>query len=123
MLLFLVAFNFLSPTITTWKKDHISVDFLPNRITKNRAVVRLIYDTSLVLVAIVVVSIFLPVVYSFMSVGLKYPEYAQLVPWFNISWLKIVLFAASCLVLLHLLVILIKDASDFRKVHRSGSRS
>ena len=123
MLLFLVAFNFLSPTVTTWKKDHISVDALSNRITKNKPVVKLIYDTSLVLVAVVIVCVFLPVVYSFMSVGLTYPEMSQLVPWFNISWLKVVLFTAFGLILLHLLVILVKDASDLIKVCRSGSRS
>ncbi len=116
-----VFFMFTAATVTTHKEGHISIDIFHQKVFQNRAKGSAFYKFFLVAVSILILTIFLPVAYGFMKRAIQYPEYGTLVRWFNTSWLMIYLFFALLLILIHLLVILVRDFRDFLRIMRGLS--
>jgi len=117
-----IFFMFVAAAITTWREGHVAVDFLRERITKNKPTRAAVYRVFLVVLSIAVLGVFLPIAYQFMLRAMKYPEYGTLVRWFNTSWLQITVFVALAFVLLHLLVIARRDISELIKNYLARSR-
>jgi len=57
----------------------------------------------------VILCTFLPQSHRFLLRSLQYPEYGTLVHWFNTSWLMATFSTAMILVLVHLIVIAVRD--------------
>ncbi|MBI5968935.1 MAG: TRAP transporter small permease subunit [Deltaproteobacteria bacterium] len=110
-----VFFMFTAFAVTAYKEGHISIDIFRTHVFKNRPAGGAFYRLFLVALSILILCIFLPVAYHFMVRAIRYPEYGTLLRWFNTSWLQIFLFIALLLVLVHLLVILIRDIRELVK--------
>jgi len=117
-----VFFMFTAFAVTAYKEGHISIDIFRNRVFRNKPVGGAFYRVFLVGLSILILGIFLPVAYQFMVRAVKYPEYGTLLRWFNTSWLQIFLFIALVLVLVHLLVILVRDIKEFIKALNAPSQ-
>ncbi len=107
-----IFFMLIAAAVATWREGHVAVDFLRDRITRDRAVGAAIYRVLLDVISIAALYTILPVAYRFMKRAMKYPEYGTLVRWFNTSWLQITLYIALALVLVHLLVITARDIRE-----------
>ncbi len=110
-----IFFMLAAAVVTTWREGHVAVDFLRERITKNKPTGAAVYRVFLVVLSIAVLGVLLPIAYEFMLRALKYPQYGSLVRWFNTSWMQITLFVALAFVLLHLLIIARRDVSELIK--------
>ena len=110
-----VFFMLIAAAYATWNEGHVAVDFLRDRIIRDRPKVAAVYQLVLNLLALAALWTILPVAYKFMKRAAKYPEYGTLVRWFNTSWLQITLFIALVLVLIHLLVIIGRDIGNLYK--------
>jgi len=110
-----VFFMLFAGALTTREKSHIAVDIFPKKIFKENSVAAVIYGIFLNTIAIIIVSIFLPITYKYMLRAIKYPEYSTLIRWFNTSWLIYFLFFGICLILIHLLTFVIKDIIKLKK--------
>ena len=117
-----LMFMFVAATLATWREGHVAVDFFRDSVLKGNERACAIYRVCIVIISIVVASTFLPVTYQIIGKALKYPEYCTLVPWFNTSWIRIVLTVSYSLVVLYLLIIARKAISDLLTIYRSGSR-
>jgi len=117
-----IFFMFVAAAVTTWREGHVAVDFLRERITKNKPTRAAVYRVFLVVLSIAVLGVFLPIAYQFMLRAMKYPQYGTLVRWFNTSWLQITVFVALAFVLLHLLVIARRDIRELIMNHLARSR-
>jgi len=117
-----IFFMFAAAVVTTWQEGHVAVDFLRDRITKNKPTRTTVYRIFLVVLSIAVLGVLIPIAYEFMLRALKYPQYGSLVRWFNTSWLQVTLFVALALVLLHLLIIARKDIAELIKSCLARSR-
>jgi len=117
-----IFFMFVAAAVTTWREGHVAVDFLRERITKNKPTKAAVYRVFLVILSIAVLGVFLPIAYQFMLRAMKYPEYGTLVRWFNTSWLQITVFVALAFVLLHLLVIARSDIGEIIRNYSARSR-
>ena len=113
-----IFFMLIAAAYATWKEGHVAVDFLRDRIIRDRPRLAAGYRLGLNLLALAALWTILPVAYKFMKRAMKYPEYGTLVRWFNTSWLQITLFIGLMLVMIHLLVIIGKDIADFYKKMR-----
>lgn len=110
-----VFFMLIAAAYATWNEGHVAVDFLRDRIIRDRPKVAAVYQLVLNLLALGALWTILPVAYKFMKRAAKYPEYGTLVRWFNTSWLQITLFIALVLVLIHMLVIIGRDIGNLYK--------
>jgi len=110
-----IFFMLIAAAVATWREGHVAVDFLRDRIVRDRPVVAAIYRVFLDVMSIAILCTILPVSYRFMKRAMKYPEYGTLVRWFNTSWLQITLYIALLLVLVHLLVITGRDTGELFK--------
>jgi TRAP-type C4-dicarboxylate transport system permease small subunit len=110
-----VFFMLIAAAVATWREGHVAVDFLRDKIVRDRPVVAAIYRVFLDVMSIAVLCTILPAAYRFLKRAMKYPEYGTLVRWFNTSWLQITLYIALLLVLVHLLVITGRDTGELIK--------
>jgi TRAP-type C4-dicarboxylate transport system permease small subunit len=110
-----VFFMLIAAAVATWREGHVAVDFLRDRIVRDRPVVAAIYRLFLDVMSIAILCTILPAAYRFLKRAMKYPEYGTLVRWFNTSWLQITLYIALLLVLVHLLVITGRDTGELIK--------
>ena len=94
----------LAAAFATWREGHVAVEFLRDKIVKDKPVLAAVYRVIMDVKSITALCTMLPAAYRFMKRAVKYPEYATLVRWFYTSWLQITLFIALMLVLLHLMV-------------------
>lgn len=117
-----VLFMFFAFAVTTMKKGHVAVNIVSTKLFYNRPLGGAIYNIFLELLSLLIVLIFLPSVYHFMTRAMKYPQYGTLVRWFNTSWLQIGLFFAFTLVVFHLLVILQRDIKEVVRLLRTHQR-
>lgn len=116
-----IFFMLVAAAYATWREGHVAVEFLRDRIVKDKPVLAAVYRVILDVMSITALCTMLPAAYRFMKRAIKYPEYATLVRWFNTSWLQITLFIALVLVLLHLVVILGRDIGEIHKKLRPGA--
>ena len=114
-----IFFMLLAAAYATWREGHVAVDFLRDKIVKDKPVSAAVYRVVLDLMSIAVLGAILPAAFRFLKRALKYPEYGTLVRWFNTSWLQITLLIALVLVLIHLVVILGRDIGDLYQKTRS----
>ena len=114
-----IFFMLVAAAYATWREGHVAVDFLRDKIVRDKPVWAAVYRVMLDVMSIAALSAILPVAFRFLKRALKYPEYGTLVRWFNTSWLQITLFIALLLVLIHLLVILVRDIGDLCQKTRS----
>lgn len=117
-----VFFMLLAAAYTTWNEGHVAVDMFREWLVQGRPVAAAVYRVSLLLLSIVILCLLLPITYAFMRRAIAYPEYGTLVPWFNTSWLQMLVFWSLLLVLLHLLVIARRDIGRLIQTIRAGSR-
>ena len=117
-----VFFMLLAAAYTTWHEGHVAVDMFKEWLVKGRPVAAGVYKVFLVFLSILILCMVLPIAYAFMQRAIQYPEYGTLVPWFNTSWLQILVFWSLLLVLLHLLVIARRDVGQLIQTIRTGSR-
>jgi TRAP-type C4-dicarboxylate transport system permease small subunit len=115
-------FMLLAAAYTTWNEGHVAVDMFREWLVKGRPVAAAVYRVSLLLLSVVILCLLLPIAYAFMRRAIEYPEYGTLVPWFNTSWLQMLVFWSLLLVLLHLLVIARRDICQLIQTIRNGSR-
>lgn len=117
-----IFYMFVIAAFTTWREGHVSVDFLRDRVTREKPVVAAFYRVFLVVLAIVILCFLLPEAYKFMLTAIKYPEYGTLIRWFNQSWLQITYFVALVFVGIHLVVIAQRDIRELIKVITARSQ-
>jgi TRAP-type C4-dicarboxylate transport system permease small subunit len=118
-----IFFMLLAAAYATWREGHVAVDFLRDKIVKDKPVSAAVYRVVLDLMSIAALCAVLPAALRFLKRALKYPEYGTLVRWFNTSWLQITLFIALVLVLIHLVVILRRDIGDlYQKTHLDAAK-
>ena len=117
-----VFFMLLAAAYTTWNEGHVAVDMFREWLIRGKPVAAGVYRVSLVLLSIVILCALLPIAYAFMRRAVEYPEYGTLVPWFNTSWLQMLVFWSLLLVLLHLLIIARRDIGQLIQTIRTGSR-
>jgi len=113
---------FFTVVLTTQKRGNIAVDYFHSKALEGKPRARAIHRVAIVIVSIAVVSVFLPTAYGFMLRALKYPEYGTIVRWFNTSWLQVLPFVAFVLILVHLLVVLLREYHNLREIWRSNSQ-
>ncbi|MFC1911818.1 TRAP transporter small permease [Chloroflexota bacterium] len=114
-----IFFMFIAAALATWQETHVKVDAFHEMAFRGKPRAGGLHRVLMTFIAIALICIFLPVAYDFMTWALKYPEYGTLVRWFNMSWLRIVLFIVVILILVHLLRIAIRDVSHLREIWRS----
>jgi len=117
-----VFFMLLAAAYTTWNEGHVAVDMFREWLVKGRPIAAAVYRVSLLFLSIVILGLLLPIAYAFMRRAVEYPEYGTLVPWFNTSWLQMLVFWSLLLVLLHLLVIARRDIAQLIQTIRTGSQ-
>ena len=117
-----IFFMLIAAAITTWREGHVAVDFLRERVTRNRPTWAAIYRVFLVVLSIAILGVLLPLTYQFMLRAMKYPEYGTLARFINTSWIQITLFFAMALVMLHLLIIARRDIAELIRNFLSRSR-
>ncbi len=115
-----IFFIFIAAAVTTWREGHVAIDFLRERVMRDKPTLATIYRAFLVVLSVAILSVLLPLAYQFMLRAMKYPEYGTL--GFNTSWLQMSLFFAMALVLLHLLIIARRDITEVIRDLRHRSR-
>ncbi len=113
-----VFYMFFALLLTTRDNGHIAVEVLIDKFFGDTPVKRLAYGLFIRLVVFAVLVITLYPAWGFAARALKYPQFATLVRWFNISWLMEGLFVTLCLVGLHLLILIIEDAVTLQSMLR-----
>jgi C4-dicarboxylate transporter, DctQ subunit len=121
-----VPFMFLTISMTAREKGHTTVDVFVSMFFKGRERAFLIYQAGMNLLVVTILFYLLPLGYKLFLHAVKYPEYGTLVPWFNTSWNREMLFIVLILCTIHALhhlglqlINLYKD-SDWK--NRSGNR-
>ena len=117
-----IFFMLIAAAVATWREGHVAVDFFHDKIVNGRPILAALYKFILNLMALIVLIIFIPVAYGFMKQAVEYPQYGTLVRWFNESWLQITLFVAMLLVLLHLVVLIVRDLRTIKAAFREKSQ-
>lgn len=110
-----VATIFSAIAFTTHQGAHLAVEFAADKFLGERPKARATYRVAVVVTSIAVLSTFLPGTYRFMLRALKYPEYGTLVRWFNESWLQVLPFVVSVLMLVSLLGISLREFSNLKR--------
>jgi len=118
-----LMFMFVAAILATQREGHVAVDLLRDSVLKGNEKAFAIYRVCIVIVSIVIGSTFVPVAYQLIMNALRYPEYGTLVPWFNTSWIRIVLAVSYVLVVLNLLIIARRDISNLLAIYRSRPRT
>jgi len=108
-----IFFMLIAGALATWNENHVSVDILRERVLQNRPHAQATHRLVLTLLSIVILCAFLPQAGKFMLRAIQYPEYGTLVHWFNTSWLMETFAVAMLLVLIHLIVIAVRDTKAF----------
>jgi TRAP-type C4-dicarboxylate transport system permease small subunit len=117
-----LMYMFVAATLATSRESHVSVDSFRDNITKKGERATAIYKLGLLILSIVIASFFIPVSYQLMAKALQYPEYGTLVPWFNTSWIRLVLTISYSLVILHLIIIARRDIRNLITLYRLKTR-
>jgi C4-dicarboxylate transporter DctQ subunit len=115
-------FMLVAAGYATFKEGHVAVDMFQKRLVRGRPRAAAVYRVCLVLVSIFILCRFLPVAYQFMRRAVQYPEYGTLMRWFNTSWLQMTVFVTCLLVLLHLVVIVIRDIGELLRAFSGKSQ-
>lgn len=118
-LLCFIFFMFLAATVATWQETHVKVDAFKEMVTRGKPRAISLHGVLMAFIAVALVCVFLPVIYDNMIHAWNHPEYDTLVRWFNMSWLRSVLFFALVLILVHLLVIIRRDIGNLIRIWRS----
>jgi TRAP-type C4-dicarboxylate transport system permease small subunit len=118
-----VFYMFFALMLTTRENGHIALEVLVDKFFGDTPVKKLCYGLFIRLVALAVVAITLYPAWRFAARALKYPQYATLVRWFNTSWMMEGLFAALCIVALHMLILSIEDAVALRSLLRKPAEN
>ena len=115
-ILFTIAF-------TTAREGHMAVNYLRDKTLSKNPRAMAIHRVSMDIISIVIVCIFIPMGYKFALRAWKHPEYGSIpsLHWFNESVLQVTLFAMVVLILVHLLIIARRDASELLKILWSKS--
>jgi len=111
-----IFFSFISIAMTTWREAHVALHFFQQKICEGKPRTESIYRVCIDAVATGLVPLFVFAAYKFALQALKHPGYDQFLRWFNISWLLYLPLIMSVLVLVHLLIILVRDVDNMRKI-------
>ena len=108
-----IFFMFIAAALATWQENHVSVDILRERVFHSRPKALATHRLVLTLMSMVILCTFLPQAGKFLLRAVQYPEYGTLVHWFNTSWLMETFVICMVLVLVHLIVIGVRDTKAF----------
>lgn len=113
-----IFFMFFAIPLTTRENSHTGVDaFVKKYFAKNSRGARK-YGLFLKSIVLGTLIVFTVPVWEFASRSMKYPQYATLVRWFNMSWLIEALFLCVLLCLMHVgYEILCGFLSMYRKIN------
>ncbi len=109
-----VFYMYFALILATRENGHIALDVVADKIAGSSPVRRLGYGLVIRVISLATVFVALFPAWRFAMRALRYPQYATLVRWFNISWLMEGLFAALCLIGLHILILIIEDVYTLR---------
>ena len=120
-----IFFMLIAASLTTRERGHTAVDVFRQKVFTQKTRANQLYGIFLDIISIVIVLIFLPIARKFMINAMKYPEYGTLVRWFNTSWLRVTLFFAFVLILIHLVTFLVNDIVKLRisNMQKGGNHS
>lgn len=104
-----IFFMFVAAPLATWSQSHVTVDVFRETALKKKPVALAIHTVVIAVLSIIVLCLFLPQAHTFLLRAVQYPEYGTLVRWFNTSWLMIAFAVCMLLVLVHLVVIAVRD--------------
>lgn len=111
-----VFYMYFALVLATRENGHIALDVVVEKITRGSPSRKLAYSLFIRLISLAAVLVSLYPTWRFALRAFKYPQYATLVRWFNISWMMESLFGALCLIALHILIHIIEDASKLGAV-------
>jgi TRAP-type C4-dicarboxylate transport system permease small subunit len=83
------------------QKTHIAVDVLPEYLCSDNKTRKVIFEIFKNSVTIVMILGLVGPVWKLLKRAIRYPEYATLIRWFNMSWLFYAMAAMVVLVILH----------------------
>jgi len=104
----------ISMAVTTREEGHTSLDMFSS-IFKNSPKKQYFYRTIINITSLIFVGIFLSPSYKFLLTALKYPQYGNIIRWFNKSWLMITVFIMGILIFFHLFYRLIHNINVYYK--------
>ena len=114
-----IFFMFIAAAVATWNENHVSVDILRAKVLRDKPMSLAVHRVVMAILSIGILCLFLPPVHKFLLRAIQYPEYGTLVRWFNTSWLMGTFAVGMTLVLVHLLVLAVRDVRELRAL-RSG---
>ncbi len=97
------------------RKTHIAVDILPDYLFAEDRIKRLMFEVVKHVVTIVMVLSIVPSTWKVLKRSVRYPEYATLVRWFNMSWFVYAMSAMLVLVIAHYAWHVLSDFHELKK--------
>lgn len=101
------------------QKTHIAVDVLPDYFCADSKVKKAFFEIFKSSVTILMVCGLVGPTWRLLKRAIRYPEYATLVRWFNMSWLFYAMSAMIVLVILHYAWHLASSVFELRKIYWS----
>jgi len=115
-----VPFMFLTIAMTARDKCHTSVDVFVDMFFKDRPRGLLVYQVGINSVVLIILFYLLPLGHNLFVNAFKYPAYGSLVPWFNTSWNRQILYIVLMLCIIHTLHHLVLQILSLYKEIHSG---
>ncbi len=109
-----IMFMSVAALVATWSETHVAVDALRDQFLKHRHIGLKIHSVAVAIICVVVFAIFLPHVSTFMQQAIRFPKWATLVRWFNLSWLFLVWGSCMFIVFFHLIEVAWKHVAELR---------
>jgi TRAP-type C4-dicarboxylate transport system permease small subunit len=101
------------------QKTHIAVDVLPELLCSDSKVKKAFFEIFKSGVTILMVCGLIAPTWTLLKRAIRYPEYATLVRWFNMSWLFYAMSAMIVLVILHYFWHLASSVFELKKIYWS----
>ena len=111
-----IIFMSVAALVATWSETHVAVDALRDQFLKFRPVGLKIHSVVVIVICIAILLVFLPNVATFMEQAIRYPKWATLVRWFNLSWLFLVWGFCMFMVCFHFIEVGVKHAAELRSM-------
>jgi TRAP-type C4-dicarboxylate transport system permease small subunit len=106
---------YASLAYTTKVGGHTSVEVLENFFKRRSPIASRLHGLVMQVISLLILLVFLsPVTYTLRD-AVRFPEWAILVPWFNVNWLVYAMFLSLCLSVYHMLRNLYLSLADSRR--------
>lgn len=97
------------------QKTHIAVDVLPDYLFAKDRIKQLGFEVVKYAVSIVMLFGIVPSTWKVLKRSIRYPEYATLIRWFNMSWFVYAMSAMLVLVIVHYLWHVLRNIHELKK--------